>query len=537
MTILKFLSNYKYLLIIILLGLLLRILWLEQFPPGFSGDEVQQGYSAYSILFSGKDEWGEFLPLNPRGFGDFKPPILTYLIIPSIRVFGFNENAIRLPTAIFGTLTILVVYFLARTVTSNKEIGLWSAFFLSINPWHIQLSRTAFEGGIGIFLFTLGLLFFIKEKQNLILASLFWALSFYTYHSFKVFVPLFILGLLIKYRPKNFKKNYFLPAVIFIILLLPLLFSFKQITSRASDVGIFSQQKLESYFKEKGVSPLPYFVDRVFNNKVFYLLNGFLDNYFSYYSLTFFFTGSRPDSSYLNFPHFPLVYRIELILWIIAGYLIITKKVLKSYLILLWFLLAPIAAALSEGSLNANRAIIFLPLISILSGVGLASFNKKQYIKYIIFCFLILNFFQFLYFYTIQLPQKPPQSLRGEYKQVFSKIWELEKNYDEVVMSRVFSVPQIFLAYYGKFNPTEYQKASRDWLRYEKANRLYVDQLESWNLGKFLFEDIDYKNKDSKRVNALLISTSTDFPDNAPSIYDVKNSKGDIIYKFIETRK
>ena len=55
--------------IIIIIAVLVRLPALGQFPNGFTGDEAGQGYTAYSILNSGKDEWGEFLPIFTRGFG------------------------------------------------------------------------------------------------------------------------------------------------------------------------------------------------------------------------------------------------------------------------------------------------------------------------------------------------------------------------------------------------------------------------------------------------------------------------------------
>src|SRR3989344_8926202 len=97
--------NTKILLIlIIILAALTRVLFLGQFPNGFTGDEAQQGYSAYSILKTGKDEWGQVLPIFPRGFGDYKPPLYTYLTIPSVAVFGLNIFAVRLPSALIGIL-------------------------------------------------------------------------------------------------------------------------------------------------------------------------------------------------------------------------------------------------------------------------------------------------------------------------------------------------------------------------------------------------------------------------------------------------
>src|SRR3990167_4744464 len=105
--------NTKILLIlIIILAALTRVLFLGQFPNGFTGDEAQQGYSAYSILKTGRDEWGELLPIFPRGFGDFKPQLYTYLAIPSIAIFGLTIEAVLLPAALAGILALLVLYFL-----------------------------------------------------------------------------------------------------------------------------------------------------------------------------------------------------------------------------------------------------------------------------------------------------------------------------------------------------------------------------------------------------------------------------------------
>ena len=43
---------------ILILGLALRIIWLDKYPPGFTPDEAAFGYNAYSLIQTGKDEWG-----------------------------------------------------------------------------------------------------------------------------------------------------------------------------------------------------------------------------------------------------------------------------------------------------------------------------------------------------------------------------------------------------------------------------------------------------------------------------------------------
>ncbi|TSC63859.1 MAG: hypothetical protein G01um101493_314, partial [Microgenomates group bacterium Gr01-1014_93] len=64
-------------------------------------------------------------------------------------------------------------------------------------------------------------------------------------------------------------------------------------------------------------------------------------------------------------------------------------------------------------------------------------------------------------------------------------------------------------------------------------DKLYVDQLQSWNLGKFYFEDINWILKESNRLNVLVVSKPEDFPQNIESIMDVYDSKKKIIYRLV----
>lgn len=537
-------SNRLILIVFVLIAIFTRVPFLDQFPKGFSGDEIQQGYAAYSILKTGKDEWGEFLPINPRGFGDFKPPLYIYVTIPSIAIFGLNEYAVRFPAALVGILSVIVLYFLTKQIFQNQQLSFLAAFLLAINPWHIQLSRTAFEGGLGVLLFTSGLLFFLKgldgQKLNLIWSSILWGLTFYTYHSYRLFLVLFLIHLIFLFRKKIKLKKVILPLIILVIFLFPLIFNLKSILVRSSDVGIFSSKQINDYFKNKGTSPLPPILDKAFDNKFLYVTSIFYENYLSYYCPQFLFTGNRSDGSYLNFPGYPLLYPIEILSFYLGLYLLIKRK--EKGLILGWLLLAAIPAATAVGSMSANRAVTFVPLFTIVSALGLQNIieilsdrlkvNKKRVIQ-IVIVILLISLLNFLYFYLVKLPKQTPESLRPEYKQIFQKVLSLQSEFDTVVISKAFSQPQIFLAFYGKIDPLQFQNDSRDWLRYEKANKLYIDQLESWNLGKYYFEDIDWRNKDSKRVNSLVISKASDFPETIESLFTTINKKDEAVYKFV----
>src|SRR5258708_12719733 len=127
----------KWLLIgIVLLGFFLRVIGLSNHPAGFTPDEASFGYDAYSILKTGKDQWGHMMPLVFKSFGDDKLPVYTYLAFPSVAIFGLNETAVRLPNAIFGTLAIIFLYFLVYQFFTHIQFPLFSPFLFAITSSH-----------------------------------------------------------------------------------------------------------------------------------------------------------------------------------------------------------------------------------------------------------------------------------------------------------------------------------------------------------------------------------------------------------------
>ena len=146
----------KFILIfIIVLGAFLRLINLGSLPNAYSPDELAQGYTAYSIIQTGKDEWGSKNLFNLQSFGDYKPPIQTLLMIPSIKLFGLTPFAVRLPNAIFSIATILLTYLIAKLLFNNSQIGLLSSLFVCLSPWSLPMSRIALEANLVVFIISL----------------------------------------------------------------------------------------------------------------------------------------------------------------------------------------------------------------------------------------------------------------------------------------------------------------------------------------------------------------------------------------------
>ena len=152
--------------LILVLGIFLRFYKLGSLPNSYSPDELAQGYTAYSILQTGRDEWGNTNWFNLRSFGDYKPPIQTLLMIPSVKLFGLNTFAVRFPNALFSVFTILLTFLIAEILFKNKKISLLSASFVSISPWILPMSRIALEANLVIFVVSLGFYLFLLASQT-----------------------------------------------------------------------------------------------------------------------------------------------------------------------------------------------------------------------------------------------------------------------------------------------------------------------------------------------------------------------------------
>lgn len=516
------------LLLMIILAGLLRFPSLSRFPAGFSADEAVQGYTAWSILKTGRDEWGEFLPLNPRSFGDFKPLLYTYLSIPSIAIFDLNEFAVRLPSAFFGTLAIIAVFLLTQELFGITQISLLTSFFLAISPWHLVFSRVAIEANLTAFFFPMGFYFFLKglkKAKYLPFAALFWGLNLYTYHSARLFTILFaifIIGWFWK-KIRWSDKRIWLAGFLALIFILPILLSFSQggAGKRFSDVSLFNptdkwqevtQRQSESLLK----NPLSIFL----NNKATWVADKFVKNYFSYFSLNFLFTEGSPDNSYANLPGRGLLHLWELPLLLATIWFFYKRQAKRRWLLLIWLLLAGLPAALSKEPAHANRAATFLPLWPILSAYGayfLWEFLSRRLSvrakKMALSLSLILIFISLVFFleeYFSHAPVKLAKGLSYGYKETINYLSQIESGYDKIVMTKRFSEPQVFVAFYKKYDPREYQKEAQDFLRYEKEGWIFLDQLGVYRLGKYEFRDINW-GADKNLKKTLIVGGLEDF--------------------------
>ena len=544
---------FIFLTFIIIIASILRLWQLGKVPSSPDWDEVALGYNAYSILQSGRDEYGKFLPIILRSFDDYKPALYAYLVMPSISVLGLNVTAVRLPSAIFGILTVLAVFFLVRELFKKNNIALLTTFLLAISPWHIQFSRVAFEANVGVALNAFGILFFLKAFKKpwfLLLSALMLGLSLHTYQSEKVFVPLLIAILIYAFRKEFFsirKKYIYTSLIIFTIICLPLiLFTLtnKDALSRAKTVSIFSNSSIIQANTEKLVR------DRVNND----ILGLFLDNrrvefakyvvngYLSHLDINWLFI--KGDIARHHAPGMGLMYLVELPFLLIGIYMLIFgnfDKAVKLFMAL-WFLIVPIPASITNDVPHAVRTINFLPILQILTAIGIISAVQKisnfkfQFsnfqIKYLIFSFSFLfsifNFSYYLNQYFVQQNYFHAKYWQYGYEDMVHYISGVQEKYNKIIVSNTPPLDQsyMFFLFYLKYDPAEYLK----------EGGTASGKIEGINkFANFEFRKFDYDLE--KEKNILLVGSTFDFQEVYKTIHEANYPDKSIAIKVVEKNK
>lgn len=469
-----------------ILAFVLRFWALGVNPPSLYWDEVSQGYNAYSILKTGHDEHKELFPIARfQAFGDYKAPVYIYLDVLPIAIFGQSEFAVRFPSALFGTLTVLVCYFLVLELFfENKRkqaIAAFSAFFLAISPWHIQLSRVAYEANIATFFTITGLFLFLisvrKDIKFFLLSIISFVIAFYSFNAHRVFIPLLFLLLLILNYKKLFqnKKHTIISGFIGLLMLIPFLLYLRSPESRLrfNEVNIFSDISTIE-LSNRLVADDKSFVGKALDNRrVLYALS-YVKHYFDF-----------QDPSYLFFkgdqnPRFSTqengeLYLFMLPLILIGIYRIVRAQDKNKYLLFGWFILAPVAAATARETPHALRSETFIPIYEIFAGVGFYYFCKflHQFKKYMIgyimlaiFVFIALfSVLDFLHNYYVHLPQKYSQDFQYGYKQTIDDVEKIKNRYDRIIFTNAYGRAYIYVLWYGGYQPSEFWKegiVSRD---------------------------------------------------------------------------
>lgn len=533
----------KYLLVILLiLGFGLRFYNVSAVPPGLTWDEAALGYNAYSILKTGKDEYGAVLPLNLKSFGDYKPALYAYLDIPFIAIFGLNELAVRIPSILAGVIFIWLMFVLTQELFQKKWLSVSTALFAAISPLSLHFSRGAWESNVATVLNLGGVYLFLKAQKNqwwYIGAGSLFALSLITYQGSRLFVLLLLVGLFVLYRTDlKFKSKGLwigggILGLLGGILIITLLF-FGQ-GDRLSTTNFFaytrSDEQINQVVKEDGLTrgSLEF---EFLHGEWFAYARGLVERYVVYYSPNILFvTGDySPRHKVADMGVYPYY---TLILFVMGIYLLTTLKNKGVGVVVLYLLIAPLPGVLSRDLINMVRALNLLIPFTILEGAGLYFLAVSLYrsligkLVFVVAIVVMMGIYgMYLDSYFVHTPAQYSQGYLYGYKEAFQmadiKSQTKWRSYDKVVITDTYGQPYIYYLFYSKYDPAIYQqKAQLDRTSVDVGSVKQIDNIE--------FRHVFWPG-DRGMKNSLFIGTLEELPDQDVKPFSEYTLKGDIYF-------
>lgn len=402
-----FIIKQKWVILITIffaIGVFFRFYKIDSIPPGLFSDEAVNGVNTLQA-----NETGDYKLFYKENNG--REGLFINIQAISVKVFGNTAWALRIVSGLFGSLTILGVYFLARQLFLNNIIAVFSAFFMATSFWHINFSRIGFRAITAPFFLTWGVYFLWKaidyipdptkkffKTRGLALASLggfVFGLGFHSYIAYRIAPVLLVFPVLIAIKKKKYKE-LLLGIVFALIAIAPLALYFYQhpqeFLGRTSQVSIFTAEN----------PPLELLKNVGLTISMFFFFGDF--NWRHNYS-------GNPE---LWWP----VAAMFLFGMVVSIAKIFSKKEeadtrLKYAFLISWLgvMLAPVVIS-SEGIPHSLRAIIVIPVVMIISAIGFdyawKKFENKKQLGAVLVGLLVAGLISNTYqTYFVDWAQKP----------------------------------------------------------------------------------------------------------------------------------
>jgi 4-amino-4-deoxy-L-arabinose transferase-like glycosyltransferase len=514
----KYTRYFPYILFILalVLAFVTRFYKLGKAPAGLYLDESAQGYNAFSILKTGKDEFGKSFPIVFRSFTDFKTPVYIYLIVPLIPIFGLNSFTVRFPSFLFSILTIPVIYLLIKKVSRKQYLALIVTLLLAISPWHILFGRTNFECNVALFFFLTGLYLFyvgLTKPKWLIGSALFFAIAIPSYHSQRIITPLTLMMLFFRFRKIITDKLHFkfLAIGLFIGLFISLptlsVIGTPGFLARASGLNIFAfNNRPPSGYLTNYTGPLPWLI----NNNYFLSLREFSSLYISYLSpINMFILGDSGLRS--SFPNLATFFFWQLPFYLYGLYLLFMKMEKSQselkFLTIFLLIISPLPAAVTRDPYSTIRALpLVIPQIII---IGLAIQKLLSYVKNNIQIILAAMVTVILLVYSLGKLYSSVIILNEYYRagewdygveQVVTVINDLHTNLP-IIFDNARLEPYSQIAFFEKYDPITFQQTN-----FEVTSKDYyinMNRVKDKKIGNITTRTINWER--DLKVNQYLI--------------------------------
>lgn len=526
---------------IFILAAFLRLYALVMVPPSPSLDEVSIGYNAYSILTTGRDEYGYRLPLLLRAYDDWRPALYVYLVIPFVKAIGLSPLAVRFPSILLSLCTVWLLYKMGKVIAKTDArltyLGEVSSFILAISPWHIYISRLGHEANLGLTLTTAGIyafLVFIVEKKSwsFIFAGIWFALSLHGYQSQKLIVPILGIVIFTLYWRVLFKqwKNVVIAVCFFSVIAIPAVYvtvtgeglsRLKGTSAFAADAPVFQ----EAFIREQKALKNGDYVAQIIHTRKVVMARVFSQNYLSHFSPMWLFTGRVREAH--KVPYMGLLYPWESIGLIIGLIYVCTLSTIPIRIVLFlgaWLLTGPLPASITTQAPHAMRAYTLLPALSLLGAIGWIEIwhvTKRYFISsrwILVACVLVGSLMYFWKGYFITFPNTQSDAFQFAMKDAVTYVHKNSPEYKRVVFSNNDNLYQsyMFYLYYSVLNPSLYLSL---------GGTVSAGYDKPHTIGNVEFRSVNW-SREVLRSDTLYVGDVSDLPSNKRVLTVSRNLDG-----------
>lgn len=456
------------LLIICFASFLLTIYKQREVNVCTNADEAAFGYSAYSILKTGKDEYGTALPIRFKSFGDNKLPLYSYLSVPFVATLGLNDLGTKGLNLLISFLLPLSVYFFAKELLGKKSYGLVAASLTALSLSTHITARQAHESVLSLLLSVSMFTFYLRAvksngARDKVLFLISTTLSLLSYQPARLLVLLLGMVHVVRHfmlpkidRKKSVVLGGLFVAVVALFLLPDIMYNPSRVTNLFFTNSPGFTLRINELRGEGG--------DRLIYNKLTLGARELAYQNLAYFSPQFLL--SRGDENYrFGYPGMSLITLLEYFFLFVGLYYLFKNKAKNRFVLLALLVVAPLSGSLSWAGISLTRVLFLFTTIFIITGYGTVEFIKEipkrfitQTIGLLIFIQLIGLFISwdfYLNHYTKRAIVNRAQECG--YKELTNYIKLNYGSFKKFYITKQHGQPYIHLLYNLKYPPEKYQ--------------------------------------------------------------------------------
>jgi len=483
--------------IAIFVGIFLRSADFGSNPISPYWEEVALGYDAYSILLTGADHHGNAWPLIAfESFGDWKPALYFYAVVPFVKLLGLSVEAVRMPSLLSGLLLIAVSGWLGQRLL---KAGWLSAAIAALSPWGIHFSRGGWEAHLATALLAVGVAAwfeisaskrFINRLSWLLLSVLTFSLSMYAYHGARVVAPLLGIGLLLLTGWEVYRERFVLTmhhalagSALALVVLSAVLFPFiqavwtgelTQFTMRAQQTGMLAQNEvLAKNLKDQAESGLG-MVGRFVYHRYFAIVRAVATEASSYANPTYLIVRGE-DNPRHSTGIFGILYPHELLFLLIGLWAVWIRRQLRLWLLVFWIVAAIFVASMAVPNPHTLRTLLSFPAWILLIVLGLQTIGQSRMIEQLrkrvpLAQLALIGTVIVLYAMSVSVygyhllgiyPTESASHWQYGYEAIIKNVEEQRSQHPEatLIFSRAHGRPAMYWWFYTKTDPARVQAA------------------------------------------------------------------------------